>query len=124
MTGLRFRVKGEEAVLVVDTGLAVEEFSDLNGSLGVGGAISVRWYLEGAAVDGDGIVGFNYPGFFNGAHGVEVEVGRHGKPGGVSVVGKPGEAAIIIGDEAAQEAVGGVEVGDVSKAEFSAEAIL
>ena len=53
-----------------------------------------------------------------------VQVLGRGTPGLLGIARRAGEAAIVIGEEAGQELIGGVEIGGASEAEFAGEAIL
>ncbi len=53
-----------------------------------------------------------------------IEIFRRGAPGGLGFARAAGEAAIVVGEENAQDGVGGVQIAGVSQTEFAAQAIL
>src|SRR6266478_5739733 len=53
-----------------------------------------------------------------------VEIFRSGAPCRLAIARRPGEAAVVVGDEFAQHGVGGVEVLGLGEPQFAGEAIL
>ena len=53
-----------------------------------------------------------------------IEIFRSRAPGLFCLAGRAGEAAVVVGDEAAQDQVGGIQVASVGQTKFAGEAIL
>jgi hypothetical protein len=53
-----------------------------------------------------------------------VKIFRSGTPSGADFAWGPSEAAVVVGDEVAQDGVGGIQIGRSGEAEFAGEAIL
>jgi hypothetical protein len=114
---------------VLQTGLAVVErdapvksLADLHFGSGEAETTSLLGYLEAAALPLHDVVVADDAFVHEAKDALEIIRGR--APCGLAFARRPGEAAVVVGDERAQHGVGGVEVLGLGQAQFAGEAIL
>jgi hypothetical protein len=111
----------EAGVAVVEGEAAVQRLVDLCLGTGEAEAAGLLRDLEAAAVPLHDVVVADVA-FMNEAANV-VDIFRGRAPGCGGFTRRAGEAAVVVGDEFAQHAVGGAEILSACQAEFAAEAI-
>ena len=112
----------QAGVAVVERHSPVESLIDLDFSAGEAEAAGLLGDLEAAALPLHDVVVADDAFVHEAADAVEAV--RRGPPSGLHFAGFFSETAVVVGEELAQDGVGGVEVSSLGKAEFTAQAIL
>ena len=112
----------EFGVLVVDGDVSFERLVELNLGTGEAEALGMGRDLKAESVPLHDVIVADDAFMVEAADTVQV-FGR-GPPDFLRVARSTGETAVVIGEEAGQELIGGVEIGGASEAEFAGEAIL
>jgi hypothetical protein len=112
----------EAGVAVAERDAAVESLLNLDFGARKAEAARRRCDWEAPAIPLHDVVVADDPFVSKAADAVQVIGSRPPSFGGVA--GSAGEAAVVVGDEAAQDAVGRVEITGLGQAEFAGEAVL
>src|SRR6202051_5331657 len=79
---------------------------------------------DGAGAQGDDGVGADHALIAETEAAVEIEARGQGAEVALSLAGRNGEAVVVVGAEAGENLVGGVEIAGVSEAEFTDQTVL
>ena len=112
----------EPSIAIVERDAAIESLMDLDGGSGKAEAAGLRMNLQPAAVPLHDVVVADDALVSEAADAIQIFRSR--APGLFRVAGSAGEAAIVVGEEAAQDPIGGVEIASLGQAKFAGEAIL
>ena len=112
----------EPGVAVVERDAAVERLMDLNFRSSEAEAARLRVNLQPAAVPLHDVVVADDAFVGEAADAFEIAGGR--APGLFGLAGSASEAAVVVGDEAGQDAIGRVDVASSRQTEFAGEAVL
>src|ERR1700734_1214604 len=107
----------EPGVAIVEGEAAIESLIDLDLGSGEAEAARLRMDLQPLAVPLHDVVVANDA--FVGEAADAVEVFRSRAPGLFGFAGDASEAAVVVGDEACQDAVGRIEIAGLGEAEFA-----
>ncbi len=112
----------QAGLAVVERDAPIKSLIDLHFGSGEAEAASLLGDLEAAALPLHDVVVADDAFMHEAADTVEIIRSR--APCGLALARRPGEAAVVVGDELAQHGVGGVEVLGLGEAQFAGEAIL
>src|ERR1700727_640850 len=79
---------------------------------------------DGMGVEGDDVIGADHALVAEAEAAGEIEAERKRAEVGLSLAGRDGEALVIVGAEAGEDLVGGVESAGLGEAEFADQAVL
>jgi len=112
----------EPGVAIVERDTAIESLMDLDFGSGEAEAAGLGMNLQPAAAPLHNVIVADDA--FMGEATDAFEVSRSRAPGLRCVAGSVSEAAVVVGDEASQDAVGRLQIVGLDQAEFAGEAIL
>ncbi len=112
----------EAGVAVIDRHPAFEAFVELDFGSGEAEAPGPRRDLEAASLPLHDVVAAD--GAFMHEAADAIEFGRRGPPRVFDLVRRAAEAAVVVGQEAAQDFVSGAETGGPGQTQFAGEAVL
>jgi len=112
----------EPGIAIVERDPAIESLMDLYGGSGKAEASGLRMDLQPVTVPLDNVVVTDDTLMSEAADAIQIFRSR--APGLFRIAGDTGEAAIVVGEEAAQDQVGGVEIAGLCQAKLAGEAVL
>ncbi len=112
----------ELEISVIDGEISLQRFQELDLSASEAEALRVGRDLEAATVPLHDVVLADRTLVMKAADAVEVF--GSGPPGLFGLARGPGEAAVVVGQEAAQDLVGGGQIGSAGQTQLAAETIL
>src|SRR5665213_1855061 len=112
----------EPSVAVVERDAAVERLIDLYFGTGEAEAARLGMNLQSLAVPWHDVVVANDA--FMGEAADAFQVFRRGAPGFFGIAGSTSEAAVVVGDETGEDAVGRIRIAGMSEAKFAGKTIL
>src|ERR1019366_812599 len=121
--GVKFATgEAEFGISVIDRDLSFERFIELHFGPGEAEALRLGRDLEAASVPLHDVVVADPAFVKEAADAIQVFGSR--TPGFFGFAGRATEAAVVVGQEAAQDLVGGAQIGSTGQTQFAGKAIL
>jgi hypothetical protein len=99
----------------------VGEFDGVSGVAALGRQGGKR---DGVGAEGDDVIGADHALIAEAEAAGKIETRREGAEVGLRLASGDGEALVVVGAEASEDLVGGVEIAGVGEAEFADQAVL
>src|ERR1700675_3001003 len=118
------RQRQKQNLPIRDKQPAIEAMGEIDGVPGVAAFGGQGRERNGMGAEGDDVIGTDHALVAEAEAAGEIEAGWEGAEIALGLASRDGEALIIVGAEAGEDLVGGVEIAGVSEAEFADQAVL
>ena len=118
------RQRQKQKLLIRDKQPAIQAMGKFDGVPGIAAFGRQRWQGDGVGAEGDDVVGADHALVAEAEAAGEIEARREGAEVALRLASRDGEALVVVGAEAGEDLVGGVEIAGLGEAEFADQAVL